>query len=111
MRIWRFDIIAEQLQDGEASGASALTFLYKLVIGFGQISYACEVAALAGIHPDILSRAREIEHGLRTSHTVPHKPLNPNLYGVSWHLLALSPLFARAHECISDQCPSYRKTS
>jgi len=66
LKVWKFDIfMAEQGAD-----AQSLTFLYKLVQGFGQMSYACEVAGLAGIRSQVLVRAKEIGSSLQLHGTV-----------------------------------------
>ena len=58
LKVWKFDVYK---RDEEA-----LTFLYKLVPGFGQLSYACEVAAMAGVRGELLDRAVEIAQSLLT---------------------------------------------
>ncbi|HET6400293.1 MAG TPA: DNA mismatch repair protein MutS [Candidatus Kapabacteria bacterium] len=42
-------------------------FLHKIAPGFADHSYGIEVAAMAGIPPDVIDRAREILHSLEAS--------------------------------------------
>lgn len=45
----------ETMQNGDE-----LVFLYQLVDGYTNTSYACHIAALAGISSDIVQRGHEV---------------------------------------------------
>ena len=63
----------ESMQNGDE-----LVFLYQLVDGHTNTSYACHIAALAGISNDLVQRGHEILDLIRNNKTIKRKGSKEN---------------------------------
>jgi hypothetical protein len=89
----------ESMQNGDE-----LVFLYQLVDGYTNTSYACHIAALAGISDDLVQRGHEVYMGFFTLFIAvsPLKNFHPFTFAISL------PYFATLQEGILIMCSEHK---
>jgi len=79
LKLYRMDLLTaaaaarrvEDDGDDQSTSGSKVTFLYKLVPGFGEASFAFNVARLAGVPEGVVRRGEDVACSMKESKAIP----------------------------------------